>query len=79
MANRQTDNQSEPKSVIINEVLLGIIRNRAQHSIEDEDSESSVEPVRNKKRAVDQEATAESFRLRNRKAKVNLSSRLRLF
>jgi hypothetical protein len=52
-----------------------IRNNRAQHSIEDEDSQSSdepvAEPVRKKKRTADQEATAERSRMRKGKAKVN--------
>ena len=61
---------------------MEVIRNRAQHSIEDGDSEHSeepAEPVGRKKRGADQEATAKRSRLRNRKGKVSLLSGFRLF
>ena len=60
---------------------MEIVKDRAQHPNEDEDSseeddsqrsEESAEPVRRKKRASDREASAKHSRLREGKAKVNL-------
>ena len=78
----KTDNQCDPNNVNINGALLEIIRNRAQHSIEDEDSKPSeepAEPVRKEKGDDDHKATTERSRLRNRKAKVNLLKKFKLF
>jgi len=70
--------ESPPNNVNINEVLLDIIKDRAQHPIDDEDSgedddsqhsEERTKPVRRKNRAADQEASAEPSRLRKGKAK----------
>lgn len=66
--------ESEPHNVKINNILLEVIRNRTQGQDEDSSaiSEEPVEvPVRKKKRAVDQEASAERTRSRKAKPKQN--------
>lgn len=80
MANRQTDNQGKPNNVNISAVLLEVIKDRAQHPIDDDDEEEeeTAGPVRKNKRAADQEASAERSRLRKGKSKVNLLSKFRL-
>ena len=51
---------------------MDIIKNRARHPIEDEDTQPA-EPVRNKRRATNKEASVEHSRLRKGKAKVTVN------